>query len=143
MSETTRMRWDPTINASAVLVAVGMAVGGLSFLYANQGDARLTQSRLEEFRASVSANAANTQARFDEGVRRIEGRLDGFSAQISNIPDLSARVALAERQLRDGETRDAAQDQRIDSLRQRVVEIGADVEGLKRASAVQLPGPRR
>lgn len=128
MSETAArsVQWGPIIASMALgltfLVSAGGALWGLS--------ASIEQNR----------TTAATLTGLRDDVQKGLGKLE---TQIANLPDISARLPLVERQLRDSDVRDAAQDQRIDSLRQRVVEIGADVEGLKRASAVALPGPRR
>lgn len=66
--------------------------------------------------------------------------LDAVAQQIRDIPDLSARLQLLERQIRDGDIRDGQRQTQIDALRQRMYEVSADMEGLKRASAVNLPG---
>ncbi|MES2712001.1 MAG: hypothetical protein V4653_10495 [Pseudomonadota bacterium] len=115
--------WSPSWGALGVILAIGStAVGSVWGL------------------ATTAAQNAQT-ARELSGLRTdVRQGLDGVAQQIRDIPDLSARLQLLERQNRDGDVRDGQQQSQIDAVRQRLYEIGADMEGLKRASAVNLPG---
>jgi hypothetical protein len=98
-------RFDGTLNLSTILVFAGMSVGGLGVLYTNASDTRLTQSRLEEFRSAVQREANVTQRQIEQAVMRLETALSTLQAQMAPIPDLQARLALVERQLREPELR--------------------------------------
>lgn len=79
---------------------------------------------------------AKTAAQNEQTARELSGLrgdvrqgLEGVGQQIRDIPDLSARLQLLERQIREGDVRDGQQQAQIDAVRQRLYEIGADMEG--------------
>jgi len=84
-----RVRFDPTVNAGAVLQLLGLLlVIGLPALVF-YGDLRTAVTKVGE----------------------LQGSVDRLATAIQPVPLLSQRIDRAERRLDDGEVRDARQDQ--------------------------------
>lgn len=128
---TPGLKFDGTISLSAILVMIGMTLGGISFLYANVGDAKITQANLTTFQRTVEANSVATNRQIDLAFGRVEAAIGNLQQQIKDIPDLAARVALVERQIRDNEARNATQDSLILAMRERQIQGLADIAANK------------
>jgi hypothetical protein len=123
VSETQRPAWTPSWPALGLTLAIATTASGAIWGLA-QSSARNEQTA-----------TALTGLRIDM-VRGVEA----IAQQIRELPDLNARLNLVERLLREGDARDGAQQGAIDQIRQKQYELNADMDALKRASSVSLPG---
>lgn len=133
-------RIDSTISLGSMLQAGALAITLTIWLVKNESATGVNARETSRLEAALATQAGDTQKQIDRGLARVEIALAELKEQIRSIPDISARLAQFEREARRGEERDAVQDQRLDALRDRMVAVGAEVETLKRASAVNLPG---
>jgi hypothetical protein len=123
MSETQRPGWQPSWPALGLTLAIATTAGGAIWGLA-QSSARNEQTALQL--AGLRAD--------------VRSGLDAVVQQVRDLPDLTARLNLVERLLREADTRAGNQQGAIDQIRQRQYELTSDMDGLKRASAVNLPG---
>lgn len=131
--------WTPSTVISAalaVLAVVGMLIGGLTAFNSSN-------NKLDLVQASISLSQRQVEQTFS----RVEAAIVGLDARIKDIPDLSARVALIERQLSSTDARNNNQDALISAMRERQIQGLADIaagkaelQSLRQGTAIQLPG---
>jgi len=97
-----RLRFDPTINAGAVMQAVMLVV-------VIGGGALAAYDRIRDAMHSVR----EVQARSVDETRRLSDAVAALTRAVSPIPQLELRMDRAEQRLDASESRDAAQDERI------------------------------
>lgn len=128
------------VGVGEVATFLMLGIGGLGFVWNQSSEAKVTQQNLAQFQQSVAQDSTNLQRQIELSIARLEGTLAKLEQQTRSIPDLSARMTLTEQQVRDSTVRAGTQDQAIDTIRQRIYEVSAELEALKRASGVALPG---
>lgn len=123
------MRWNPEINAGAMLQAGTVAVGLVVYLSAGIGRADQTQREIVSVRAEIAA-----------GLSRVEASVNSLQAQIRDIPDINARMTAAERRLTQIDAQAQQLETRIGRVADTVVEVRAELNSITRASGANLPG---
>jgi uncharacterized protein involved in exopolysaccharide biosynthesis len=123
------VRWNPEINAGAMLQAGTVAVGLVVYLSAGIGRADQTQREIVSVRAEIAA-----------GLSRVEASVNSLQAQIRDIPDINARMTAAERRLTQIDAQAQQLETRIGRVADTVVEVRAELNSITRASGANLPG---
>jgi len=161
------LRLDRTITVGAILQILTLVLGfgaGLLTLGGRQERAEATARDVASLRQTVSeqaattrealtAQAAGTRDTLKESVGRIEGALQGVQTQIRELPTMTERVRQIEATLAEIKERNAAADTRaeqrrlyvdgvLQNLRGDAITLRADLDAIRRASAVNLPGSR-
>jgi uncharacterized protein HemX len=161
------LRLDRTITVGAILQILTLVIGFGGALLAfggRQERAEATARDVASLRQTVSeqaattrealtAQAAGTRDTLKESVGRIEGALQGVQTQIQALPTMTERVRQIEAAIAELKERNAGMDTRVEqrrlyvdaqvaSVRSDLIQTRADLDAIRRASAVNLPGSR-
>jgi hypothetical protein len=116
------------VGIGEIVVVVTALVGMV--LYFGKGDSKA------EAMAVQLANLSSS-------IARVEGGVAGLTTEVRLLPSLNARLDVSDREIVDLKARAASLDQALANMRDRVIRMDADLEGVKRASNVRLPGSPR
>jgi len=166
-TQTGTLRLDRTVTVGALLQILTLVIGfgaGLLTLGGRQERAEATARDVSALRQTVAeqaattrealtAQAAGTRDALKESVGRIEGAMQGVQTQIRELPTMAERVRQIEASIVEIKERDAGADTRaeqrrlyvdgqLNSLRGDVIQLRADLDAIRRASLVNLPGSR-
>jgi Tfp pilus assembly protein PilO len=147
------LRFSGDINLGHILQAGMLGCSLIVWLVMGAAKSEGMRSDLDSLQARVESSQVATRAEIKEAMGatrgetkdsmgRLETALASLSVQVSAMPEMLARVNVMDREFAKALERGAARDSRLDNLRQSVVEMRADVDALRRASAVSLPGAR-
>lgn len=160
--ERRGVKLDGTLNAGHLLTCIVLVAGFTTWLYEGRGEAGSAQREVQELKRVVADQAAGTRtalaetsANLREGVKESVGRIEAavrdVQTHLEPLPALTERLRTLEQDVRRLQESDANMEQRIearrtsvdgriDALRQTVIEVTAQLDALRRASGVNLPG---
>lgn len=145
------LRFSGDINLGHILQAAMLGVSIIVWLVMNaaksdgiRADLDTLQTRVESGQASTRAEVKEamtaTRSEAKEASARLEAALGALGVQVAGIPEMVARVNALDKELARAQERGNQREARMDALRQAFVELRADIEAIKRSSAVSLPG---
>lgn len=135
--EEDQMRpvFTPRVDLGHLLQAIIMGVAAIAFTVSVSGKADLANQKVDELKLQTANEYKEMKTDLNTG-------LNGIRLQISNLPDISARVTELEHNY-DADQRDrAVEDNRIATVEQRSIENSAQISSIKNASQLQL-GPSK
>lgn len=138
---------NPTSNnilkgfSNNTIITLGLAgLGGLAIYYQGQAEAKLTQANLLTFQHEMRSSASRTERAIEQSFSRMEKAIGEVQIEIRSIPSINARVNEMERNITKNDAHNVRQDTAIDDLREKAIANRTEIETLKRASHVALPG---
>lgn len=127
------LRWNGEVNAGHILQALVVGCGVIIWALVATSKADQTARDLETFQKNIRDTVQGIQQQVSQGLRDIR-------QDITTLPDQQARLNQVERRLTEGDARDVAQDGAIARIERQAIETRADVNNLRAASGVSLPG---
>jgi hypothetical protein len=126
-------RLTTDVSIGQLLQVLALVGAGVVYVVTTNTTATATKQDLGDFRVEVAKQIADVKASVNTGI-------NGLQNQITNLPDVTARLNAMERRMNDVERHLSAQDGRLDDQQRLSVETHADLEALIRASP-QYQGP--
>lgn len=127
------LRWNGEVNAGHILQAVVVGCGVIIWALVASSKADQTATELATFQRAIRETVGDLQRQVSQGLRDIR-------SDMATLPDQRAQLSQIERRLTEGDARDVAQDARLSSVERQAIETRAQVDNLRAASSVTLPG---
>ena len=149
---------DPTITLGAMLQVGVLIVGFMGYLLTNSGRVENTAEQVKRLETQVASQAVQTRDSIRESVARVESVVANLQQQVGQMPTVLERVRQLDDHVKRLEERDLAMQRYLDERRAiadarfltvetRVSEAAAGqrelraaLDGMQRASGVNLPG---
>ena len=127
------VKWEAGISPRDILYAGAFLVAVSGYIFNASGKADQTAKDLASLQTDMRTTISGVQREVREGISNIR-------SDIATLPDQRARLISVERRLSEGDARDVAQDARIGNIERQTIETAAQVNNLRAASAITLPG---
>ncbi len=129
-----RLSWE--VNVGAMVQALAVLAGLITWLVTGQNKTAETQRNLDQMQQSVTAQITELRT-------ALTGSLADVRRQIESLPDQRAQLEEMTRRLAEAAQARAALDARLGVVERTAIELRSDLNNIMRASSVPLPGSRR